>query len=109
MSDHPARRPNLPIVSVLESSAPPAIPSRTLADFMFGRRLSGDEEEHEHIGSLTGVAVLGLDALSSAAYGPDLRWSFSNRRRTVGDNDGRSGAPPSRARAFSAMLAAAEG
>jgi amino acid transporter len=71
VSDHPARRPNLPIVSVLESSAPPAIPSRTLADFMFGRRLSGDEEEHEHIGSLTGVAVLGLDALSSAAYGPE--------------------------------------
>jgi amino acid transporter len=42
-----------------------------MADILFGRRLAAAAEEHERIGSLTGVAVLGLDALSSAAYGPE--------------------------------------
>ena len=38
---------------------------------VFGRRLSTDEEDKQKIGPLAGVAVLGLDALSSAAYGPE--------------------------------------
>jgi amino acid transporter len=39
--------------------------------FLFGRRLASDEEQRSRIGILTGVPVLGLDALASAAYGPE--------------------------------------
>jgi amino acid transporter len=59
-----------PPIAVLESSRPSA-QGKTLADWVFGRRLASDEQEHERIGALTGVPVLGLDALSSAAYGPE--------------------------------------
>jgi amino acid transporter len=45
--------------------------SSTLADFLLGRRLASSEEDEQKIGPLTGVPVLGLDALSSAAYGPE--------------------------------------
>lgn len=38
---------------------------------LFGRRLASDEEEREQIGSIAGIPVLGLDALASAAYGPE--------------------------------------
>ena len=38
---------------------------------IFGRALRSDEQEMEKIGALTGVPVLGLDALASAAYGPE--------------------------------------
>lgn len=38
---------------------------------LFGRRLASWEAEHARIGVLRGVPVLGLDALSSAAYGPE--------------------------------------
>jgi amino acid transporter len=44
---------------------------RTLADILFGRRLASAEEDEQKIGPVAGVAVLGLDALSSAAYGPE--------------------------------------
>src|SRR5690348_14892864 len=40
-------------------------------DWIRGRPLRTDEEAEEQIGPLTGVPVLGLDALSSAAYGPE--------------------------------------
>ena len=40
-------------------------------DWLLGRALSTHEEEDQHIGPLAGVPVLGLDALSSAAYGPE--------------------------------------
>src|SRR5499427_8654052 len=40
-------------------------------DWLLGRRLSDQEEEHQRIGPLAGVPVLGLDALGSAAYGPE--------------------------------------
>jgi amino acid transporter len=66
-----SERGTRPIVSVVESSRPPPTPGRSIADFLFGRRLATEEEEHERIGPFTGVAVLGLDALSSAAYGPE--------------------------------------
>jgi amino acid transporter len=42
-----------------------------ILDFLFGRPLADDEAAHEQIGPLAGVPVLGLDALSSAAYGPE--------------------------------------
>lgn len=38
---------------------------------IFGRRLASDEDRQQRIGTLAGVPVLGLDALSSAAYGPE--------------------------------------
>jgi hypothetical protein len=42
-----------------------------LVDWVLGRPLSDQEEEQQHIGTLAGVPVLGLDALASAAYGPE--------------------------------------
>jgi len=42
-----------------------------VGDYVFGRRLASAEEEEQKIGPLAGVPVLGLDALSSAAYGPE--------------------------------------
>jgi amino acid transporter len=58
------------IVTVVESTHPPPR-KRSVADYVFGRRLASDEEEEQKIGPLAGVPVLGLDALSSAAYGPE--------------------------------------
>jgi amino acid transporter len=40
-------------------------------DWLLGRPLATLEEEHQHIGPGTGIPVLGLDALASAAYGPE--------------------------------------
>ncbi len=40
-------------------------------DRLLGRHLSTLEEAEHHIGVATGIPVLGLDALSSAAYGPE--------------------------------------
>src|ERR1700744_2523149 len=39
--------------------------------FVAGKPLATSEERAEHIGPISGVPVLGLDALSSAAYGPE--------------------------------------
>src|SRR5437588_4095406 len=43
----------------------------SLRELLFGRRLRTEEEQIEQIGVLAGVPVLGLDALASAAYGPE--------------------------------------
>ena len=43
----------------------------SVTDFLFGRPLLSSEESSERLGSATGIAVFGLDALSSAAYGPE--------------------------------------
>src|SRR5579875_1557216 len=43
----------------------------SLIDLAFGRPLSASEERGEKLGSGPGIAVFGLDALSSAAYGPE--------------------------------------
>ena len=43
----------------------------TLTDFLFGRPLATEEEKAERIGPLKGIPIFGLDALSSAAYGPE--------------------------------------
>jgi amino acid transporter len=42
-----------------------------MLDWLLGRRLATLEEAHQHIGPAAGIPVLGLDALSSAAYGPE--------------------------------------
>ena len=43
----------------------------SLIDLLFGRALRSSEEKGERLGPAAGVAVFGLDALSSAAYGPE--------------------------------------
>ena len=51
----------------VSDSAPPS----RVAELVLGRRLASSEEDGQKIGPLTGIPVLGLDALSSAAYGPE--------------------------------------
>src|ERR1700733_14530608 len=43
----------------------------TVLDLLLGRPLASDEARGQQIGSLVGVPVFGLDALSFAAYGPE--------------------------------------
>jgi amino acid transporter len=45
--------------------------SGNLLNLLFGRPLATSEERAEHIGPIAGIPVFGLDALSSAAYGPE--------------------------------------
>ena len=42
-----------------------------IIDLLFGRPLATSEERAEHIGPSAGIPIFGLDALSSAAYGPE--------------------------------------
>jgi amino acid transporter len=42
-----------------------------ILDLLFGRPLATSEDRAEQVGSVTGVPIFGLDALSSAAYGPE--------------------------------------
>jgi amino acid transporter len=42
-----------------------------LADFLFGRPLASSEDEQQKIGWPVGIPTFGLDALGSAAYGPE--------------------------------------
>ncbi len=44
---------------------------KSLLDILFGRPLASEEEPIERVGPAAGVPVFGLDALSSAAYGPE--------------------------------------
>ena len=43
----------------------------SLSDYLFGRHLATDEEGEQRVGVLAGIPMLGLDALGSAAYGPE--------------------------------------
>ena len=42
-----------------------------ILNVLFGRPLATSEERAEHIGPIAGIPIFGLDALSSAAYGPE--------------------------------------
>ena len=42
-----------------------------LGRWLFGRPLASSEEGEQRVGPWTGIPMLGLDALSSAAYGPE--------------------------------------
>src|SRR5450432_2375479 len=42
-----------------------------LLNLLLGRPLATSEERAEHIGPVAGIPIFGLDALSSAAYGPE--------------------------------------
>ena len=44
---------------------------KSIFNLLFGRPLSSDEDVREQIGPAAGIPVFGLDALSSAAYGPE--------------------------------------
>ncbi len=46
-----------------------------LMDRLFGRPLLSDEEDHQRVGTWAGIPMLGLDALASAAYGPEAALS----------------------------------
>jgi amino acid transporter len=43
----------------------------TIRDVLFGRPLATSEERAEQLGTTAGIPIFGLDALSSAAYGPE--------------------------------------
>ncbi len=43
----------------------------SLIDYLFGRRLATYEEGEQRVGVIAGIPMLGLDALGSAAYGPE--------------------------------------
>ncbi len=45
--------------------------SGDILNLLFGRPLATSEERAEHIGPIAGIPIFGLDALSSAAYGPE--------------------------------------
>lgn len=47
------------------------MPVSAFVDLILGRRLATREEGGERVGPARGVAILGLDALASAAYGPE--------------------------------------
>ncbi len=57
-------------MKVVEQTAKPA-PQRSILNILFGRPLSSEEDRGQRIGAAAGVPVFGLDALSSAAYGPE--------------------------------------
>jgi len=42
-----------------------------ILDFILGHPLSTTEERAERVGPIAGIGIFGLDALSSAAYGPE--------------------------------------
>ncbi len=56
-------------VEVKEIVLPPV--GKSLLDVLFGRPRASEEESTEQVGPAAGVPVFGLDALSSAAYGPE--------------------------------------
>lgn len=43
----------------------------SLTDVLFGRPLASSEDQEQRIGPSRGIPIFGLDALSSAAYGPE--------------------------------------
>src|SRR5579862_1163962 len=45
--------------------------TQRVVNLLFGRPLATSEERAEHIGPVAGIPIFGLDALSSAAYGPE--------------------------------------
>src|SRR5262249_36291487 len=42
-----------------------------IINFLFGRPLASYEDQEEKIGAAKGIPIFGLDALGSAAYGPE--------------------------------------
>lgn len=55
-----------------------------IADLLFGRPLATEEEKAERIGPAKGIPIFGLDALSSAAYGPEAALTLLMALGTAG-------------------------
>src|SRR5258708_5304014 len=67
-----------------------------LLDKLFGSPLASHEEEGQKVGVLAGIPMLGLDALSSSAYGPEaVRHAALAGRRRRPYRRGRRGGSPS--------------
>src|SRR3984957_19233596 len=70
-------QPNRPVLLRVLIKQPGAVrrelaaPKISLIDTILGRPLSSDESGDQRIGVAAGVPTFGLDALSSAAYGPE--------------------------------------
>src|SRR5450631_1497118 len=45
--------------------------SGSVLNLLFGRTLATSDERAEQVGPIAGIPIFGLDALSSAAYGPE--------------------------------------
>jgi amino acid transporter len=58
--------------------------SQKVLNLLFGRPLATSEERAEHIGPIAGVPIFGLDALSSAAYGPEAALTLLLPLGTIG-------------------------
>jgi amino acid transporter len=56
----------------------------SVLDWILGRPISTHEEEHHAIGPAAGIPVLGLDALASAAYGPEAALTLLIPLGTIG-------------------------
>ncbi|MCU1328950.1 MAG: Amino acid permease, partial [Bryobacterales bacterium] len=65
----PAGQTGNPAVRVEDTSIRGRV--RSIANLLFGKPLSSDEESHQRVGWATGIPIFGLDALGSAAYGPE--------------------------------------
>jgi amino acid transporter len=67
-----ARRSSLPFLSRrIKYSMAKSSKLTQIQNLLFGRPLATSEERAEHIGPIAGIPIFGLDALSSAAYGPE--------------------------------------
>ena len=44
---------------------------KSFVDLLLGRPLKSSKEAREKVGPAAGIAIFGLDALGSAAYGPE--------------------------------------
>jgi amino acid transporter len=47
------------------------MPAVTIVDLLLGQPLATEDEQAQRIGTVKGIPIFGLDALSSAAYGPE--------------------------------------
>src|SRR5690349_11840784 len=56
----------------------------SFADSLFGRPLATSEERADHIRAAAGVRLFGLDAPTSAAYGPDAALALLTPLGTAG-------------------------
>lgn len=71
----------------------------SLSDLQFGRPLATYEDSEQRLGRVAGIGVFGLDAFSSAAYGPEAALTvlivsrlYSSRKMPEWTHD--RGAPP---------------
>jgi amino acid transporter len=56
----------------------------SLTDTILGRPLANDEEDQQKLGAVSAIPVFGLDALSSAAYGPEAALTVLLPLGTIG-------------------------